>query len=270
MSMHTSLKAAKTAADNGQNYGEKGITTRRRPRKATVKVLGSSSSGNGYIISTDSEVLILECGLKFLEYAKKIDFKTQHIAGVLVSHKHKDHAKFLFDAQCHGLTVYSCKEVAQENAGVRALDPSKKYKIGGFTVIALPVPHNAENYAYAIYHEDIGCLVFATDCEDFSYNVKGCTTLMIEANYSEEIALEKSLDGEELHSRSGNHMEIQQTVEVVKRHYTRELKNVILIHLSSQLSDEREFKRRVSLACPMSEVYAADAGMEISVGQDEF
>ncbi len=51
-------------------------------------VLGSSSSGNCYILENENEALILEAGIPFLEVKKKLDFNIMKIVGVLVSHSH--------------------------------------------------------------------------------------------------------------------------------------------------------------------------------------
>ena len=39
-----------------------------------LKVLGSSSSGNCYILDNGSEALIIEAGIRFMEVKKALDF----------------------------------------------------------------------------------------------------------------------------------------------------------------------------------------------------
>ena len=56
---------------------------------ATLTVLASGSSANGYIIQADNEVLILEAGMPFKECAKKLNFNLEGIRGVCVSHAHR-------------------------------------------------------------------------------------------------------------------------------------------------------------------------------------
>ncbi len=50
--------------------------------------LGSSSSGNCYLLENETECLILECGIKFAEIKKALDFNVSKIQGVVVSHQH--------------------------------------------------------------------------------------------------------------------------------------------------------------------------------------
>jgi hypothetical protein len=45
-----------------------------------LRVLGSNSSGNGYILTNGVETLILECGIKFSEVKKSLNFNISTIA----------------------------------------------------------------------------------------------------------------------------------------------------------------------------------------------
>lgn len=50
-----------------------------------LKVIGSSSKGNCYILENDKEALILECGVPFMETKKAIDFNLHKISGCLIT-----------------------------------------------------------------------------------------------------------------------------------------------------------------------------------------
>lgn len=53
-----------------------------------LKVLGSGSSGNCYILENDTEALIIEAGVPFMEVKKALDFNISKIQGVVISHEH--------------------------------------------------------------------------------------------------------------------------------------------------------------------------------------
>lgn len=53
-----------------------------------VKVIGSSSSGNGYALISGEDILLLECGVPAKEMLKAIDYQTSKISGCLLSHEH--------------------------------------------------------------------------------------------------------------------------------------------------------------------------------------
>lgn len=121
----------------------------------------------------------------------------------------------------------------------------KKYAIGGFKVLPLSVPHgDCPNLAYHITMPDGQTLLFITDAERFPFSIKGCNHLLIEANYSQELILDSLVNGDILRSQSQNHMELTECISTVKRLRHGGLQSVILIHLSSGLSDENMFKAR--------------------------
>ena len=52
-----------------------------------LNVLGSGSSGNGYILTNDSgDSLIIELGVKWDEYLRALNYDISKVAGCLVSH----------------------------------------------------------------------------------------------------------------------------------------------------------------------------------------
>ena len=57
-----------------------------------ITVVGSSSSGNGYIINTDSGTLLIECGMKLTKTEEALKYDLSDVVGLLVSHEHGDHA----------------------------------------------------------------------------------------------------------------------------------------------------------------------------------
>lgn len=60
-----------------------------------LKVLGSSSSGNCYLIeANDNEKLILDAGVNFKVVQKELNFNFNGIEGVLITHEHMDHLKY--------------------------------------------------------------------------------------------------------------------------------------------------------------------------------
>ena len=54
----------------------------------TLNVIGSGSSGNCYILKSNNEKLILDCGLPIKVIKQGLDFDLGGIRGVLISHAH--------------------------------------------------------------------------------------------------------------------------------------------------------------------------------------
>lgn len=55
---------------------------------ATLKVVGSGSKENCYLLQTEKESLILELGCKWNEVLEILDYKIEKVLGVLISHAH--------------------------------------------------------------------------------------------------------------------------------------------------------------------------------------
>lgn len=53
-----------------------------------LKIVGSGSSGNGYILESKTEALILEAGVKVKDIKKSIGWNISKICGCLISHEH--------------------------------------------------------------------------------------------------------------------------------------------------------------------------------------
>lgn len=53
---------------------------------ATLTILGSGSSGNGYLLQTSKGTLILELGCKWDEVLRMLDYKIDKVGGCLVTH----------------------------------------------------------------------------------------------------------------------------------------------------------------------------------------
>lgn len=170
----------------------------------------------------------------------------------------------------NGLSVYSCQEVANTYQGVKALPLGVKAQIGGFKVQPLLVPHNTECYAYIITHEEFGKIVFVTDCSDFKYKIKGVQHWLIESNYSDDIIIDNMCNNEYSRSASKNHLEIGQTIDVLKHNYSPELQNVVLLHLSKGNSNAQEFIQRVKSELCFENVFVADKGLFLTLNKSEF
>jgi metal-dependent hydrolase (beta-lactamase superfamily II) len=53
-----------------------------------LKVLGSSSKGNSYLLDGEYESLVLEAGINFSKVQEAVGFNTSKIRGVCITHEH--------------------------------------------------------------------------------------------------------------------------------------------------------------------------------------
>lgn len=55
---------------------------------ATLKMVGSGSCGNTYLLETKDETLILDLGCRWNDILECLNFKIDKVVGVVVSHAH--------------------------------------------------------------------------------------------------------------------------------------------------------------------------------------
>ena len=237
---------------------------------ATMKVLSTGSAGNGYILTCGDERLILECGVSFNSVLAELVYNISGVKGVLVTHNHSDHAGCLED-YLKFFDVYGCGEVVEAHKGVKLVEHKKKYKIGGFSVVPLKVPHGGcECLAYVIHHEAMGHFLFCTDAEEFTYTLKPLpNNVFIECNYLLDVVTDKLAKGEEIRSNYGAHMELFDTLKAVSRMRSRDLRNVVLIHKSGTNFDKEKAKAKFANELQL-DVSVAKKGAVYSLGECDF
>jgi phosphoribosyl 1,2-cyclic phosphodiesterase len=237
---------------------------------AKLKCLSSGSSGNSYILKCNRERLLLELGVKWNDILRGLDYDLSNVTACIVSHIHNDHSKSVPNALKSGLSVYSCQGVANTYKGTKVLPVGVKTKIGGFKVQPLPLKHNVENYGFIITTADNNKIVFSTDAAEFRYKIKGVHHWIIECNHCEELMLEHALNNVYSMSASENHLEIKQTIDVLKNNFCVDTQTIVLCHLSQGNADEKEFAQRVKNELAFSNVYVAKPNLEIELNKSEF
>lgn len=235
--------------------------------------LGSSSSGNCYLLQCAGETLILEAGVKFTDIKKSLNFQLGGIVGALVTHRHNDHSLCVDDLAKAGIHVYSNADVAEvhKNHFVHSIEPMKVHRIGGFAVMALNAVHDVPCYAYVIKHDEFGKMLFVTDSAAFDYSIKGVNHLLIEANYEDSILDDNIKNGIEVPSQRTRllqtHCEINTSIRIIKAQDATNVVEVVLLHLSSRNSDTDRFKTMVERATGIP-TYIAKKGFQIELTND--
>lgn len=168
------------------------------------------------------------------------------------------------------MEVYSTEEVQSLHPKVKVPQMGKKTQIGGFLIQPLLVPHSCECYAYIVTHEEFGKLVFATDCSTFKYKIKGVQHWLLEANYSEEILIDKMCDNSMGRSLYQHHHELESCIKTLKANFSSDTQSITLIHLSDSNSDEQAFIQRVKDELGFDRVDAARPNQIITLEKEEF
>jgi phosphoribosyl 1,2-cyclic phosphodiesterase len=238
-----------------------------------LKVLGSSSAGNCYILENDKEALIIECGVRIEKIKQALKFNLSKVAGCLVSHEHLDHCKSVVDIIKSGINVYTTsgtyKGMNFETNHHRAkiIDPGHQFTVGSFKVIPFDVKHDAQKpVGFLINHDETGTVLFVTDTYYVETRFRGLNNIIVECNYSQEILDSKLAAGatpDFLRNRIfKSHMNLNTCKDLLRANDLSGVNNIVLIHLSDSNSNARQFKEEVT-RCTGKVVHVAEPGLVI-------
>lgn len=237
-----------------------------------LTVLGSSSSGNCYILDNGNEALIIEAGIRFLEVKKALDFQIRKVVGCLITHQHNDHAKYIKNMVDTGFYVLALPEVltAKEVSGsrVKSLELGKGYKFGNFKVAPFAACHDVPCVGYLIDHPASGRILFLTDSCMCEYIFPGLNHVLIECNYSDKKLIESINSGITLPIQRTrlltSHMELETCKGILMANDLSNVSNVVLLHLSKDNGDEPRFITEIQKATGKL-VYVAKPGLTIQL-----
>lgn len=243
-----------------------------------LKILGSNSDGNCYILENDQEALLIECGVRWKHIIRALKYNVRKVKGCLISHEHGDHSLAIRDVLEKGIDVYSSLGTmkalrVEKHHRAHAVD-NQPFQAGGFKVMTFDVKHDcADPVGFLIEHEECGLVLFLTDTYYLPYSFEGLNNLLVEANYCQDIIDEHLVNGKgNLYVRDrvlSSHMSIKTCKEMLRANNLSEVNNIILIHLSDKNSDEQRFVREVRELTGKN-VLAARAGMELDFNKTPF
>lgn len=191
-----------------------------------LKTLATGSSGNCYLLSTENETLILDCGIPIKEIKKGLNFDLSKVVGCVVTHAHKDHS-------------LSVKDIM--NMGIKVYEPFVFRKsFGGFKVQSFEVPHDNEPcVGYLITCPDGQKVLYATDFEYIKYNFQkiGIDHIIIECNYQQEYV---NRDLPNFEHKIKGHCSLDTCKKFIEVNATDRLKTVLLVHMGVETCNAKE------------------------------
>lgn len=212
-----------------------------------LKIISSGSIGNAYILESQNSALLIECGVKVDEIKKAINFNTLKIKGAIVSHAHLDHSKSMNQVSQLGIPLFASVDTFKHMKTPAELcygfmSNAHMKKIGDFTVYSFDASHDIPTLGFLI---EAGAekVFFLTDSYKLKWNFSlwKFTCVMIEANYCEEIV--KSKPESFINKRRlRSHMSIQTAILTLEKMDLSQCRNIVLLHLSDGVSNEKQFK----------------------------
>lgn len=248
-----------------------------------LKVIGTGSSGNCYLLQQDGYSLLLEAGLRWPEILSALPNGLRGICACLVTHEHKDHSKSALQVMKYGIkTVMSdgtWKVVSKEEVGnpvtpPHRVKPGEAISIPPFTVMAVRAMHDAADpLAYLIRHDGTGeTVLFATDTYLLPNRYPGINHWLVECNYtmSKAEALLESPEKAPLYDRlMKSHMSLERLVTALKANDLSHTRTIVLIHISDERGDSPLMEETVRRATGIRTI-AAKNGMAIQLGECPF
>lgn len=221
-----------------------------------LKCLGSGSSGNCYLLSSETETLILDCGLPIREIKKGLNWDISKVVGVCVTHSHLDHAKSVKDFENMGIKVW--KPYHETNL-------TDHMKFGGFSAQCFSLPHNGTaNFGFYI-NTGGQKILYLTDYEYCKFNFKSLQVnhILIECNYQKEL-VERDLPNYE-HKIRG-HASLETCKSFITANKTNTLRTVILCHMGAETTIAEECLAEVQkVAGEGASVFVAQKGLDVEL-----
>lgn len=244
-----------------------------------LKIIGTGSKGNAYILGNENEALLIEAGVNIKEIKQALDFEYSKVVGCIVTHRHGDHAKSINEVMKLGFETYASNDVFKHSGFSlvskigNEISPKQSFQVGNFKILPFDVKHDVPCLGFLIEHKDCGKVLFLTDTYYCKYTFPGLNNIIIEANYSKAIIDQKygpDSDKEFLRNRIlQSHFSLENCIDMLKSNDLSAVNNIVLIHLSDSNSNEKQFKEEVFNATQKN-VTVANNGMIIDFNRTPF
>lgn len=221
-----------------------------------LKVLGTGSSGNCYLLLDCGQILILDAGIGIKDIKIGLNFDVSSVVGAFITHCHADHSASADSLRNMGIPVFEPYKSDREFASV---------DMGGYTVKSFSLPHDGtENRGAYIICPSGHKVLYMTDFEycAYTFRKKEIETFLIECNYSVDV------DGDQAnidHIIRG-HASLEVTKGVVSANLTDKARNIVLCHLSSANAEPYRILKEISSIVPeIVNVKIARKGLEMEL-----
>ena len=230
-----------------------------------LKCLGSSSTGNCYLLTSNSgETLILDCGIPIKEIKKGLNWNIRNVIGCIVSHVHSDHSKSVEDLEDMGIPIFApylgdiCKSMNMGEFTVKSFDLTT---IDGNWTHTNADGTSCPIFGFLITHQEMGRMLYITDCELVKWKFKGINHILLGVNYDKDL-IDMDNAGKANHVFRG-HLSIDTACDFVKANYSDSLQNVIMCHLSAENADRSSFVEKMKKVSCVANVDVAEPNKEL-------
>lgn len=218
-----------------------------------IRALGSGSTGNAVLIGGE---VLLDAGLPLKRLRAKLReagvTRLTQLAFAAITHEHKDHAHAVDDLLSRSVDVVASAGTltalgVNGHHRTTALAPDKATIIGKWTIVGIPVKHDAAEPMAFYVGQNGHRVLYVTDTESFEPGVSMKPThVLIEANHRREEMDVRSEFDPRSERTSKNHMSVEAAMEALRLIDLSACQEVQLLHLSDEFSYEDEFIAEVA------------------------
>ena len=242
-----------------------------------LKVIGSSSAGNAYVLTLDGgKSLLLDAGVPYRQIVKAVGADWPRLQAALITHEHGDHTAAVADLIDRGMTIYTsagtagvlCNRLPNRWGIVPVKHQVPFWTTAGATVTPFNVQHDAAEPLGFIIDDAMARerLVYATDTYYLRYKLRGVHYWLIECNFCDDLVVgDDAVD----HRRIQSHMSLDRLKAMFRANDLTQARKIVLIHLSDAKADEKRMVREIAELTGVDTV-AAHAGDEIRLTKAPF
>lgn len=230
-------------------------------------VLGSGSAGNATLVARGDQALLFDCGLSLRELERRmaaIGFSPTALSAIVITHEHDDHLASAAAASrryrvplytTHGTEAAAGARLAQPH-GLEYLVPERRCELGGFTLTAVLVPHDAREPCQFVIESDEARLGLLTDLGQVTPHLLRAYAdldgLILEFNHDARL-LADSAYPPYLRARIGGpygHLGNHQAADLLERLPTARLRHLVAAHLSEKTNTPAHVERLLAPRTP--------------------
>ena len=220
-----------------------------------LKTFGSNASGNSHLLTIENTRILLDAGVS----PGRMDLSNVEIAmidAVLITHEHSDHSRYVKNFMERAINCYMTQGtrealglITPRDSRARTIKYRQPFLVGDLAVTAFPSFHDAAEPAIFLISGQNENVVYITDTKQVPYKFSNLTQIIIEANYSEDLAVKNVTTDkvEEIVMKRviQTHLSIDDVIDFLKRTDIKHVKTIYLTHLSDFNSNAEEFKEAV-------------------------
>ena len=261
-------------------------------------VLGSGSTGNAVLISTEKTNVLVDAGLSAKEILRRlaiVGLDAEDIDGVLITHEHSDHAGglrvLMRSVDCpvfmsritedafyatnagskNGESESSKRQTALKDKTVE-IESDREFCIGDIQFTPFQVPHDAvDNFGFVAQKDGVKIATlmdFGHMSDGIKDALRGCAAIIVESNHSRDMLRACSLYTWDLKQRilsQVGHLSNEDLSDWLQSDFDGSADHVVLAHVSQRANDPHLARLMAETALKMRPpLFRADTKVTVS------